>query len=54
MTSINVQCIKTYKLAIDNASEESGISILALDGLIEKCRVLLNELQTMKDLSMQM
>lgn len=54
MTSINIQCIKTYKLAVDNASVESENSIQALDGLIEKCHTLLQELQTMKDLSIQM
>lgn len=54
MTSINIQCIKTYKLAVDNASVESENSIQALDGLISKCHDLLKELETMKELSAQM
>lgn len=53
MTSVSVQCCRTYKLAVENACDGTDASILALDTLIGKCRILLRELRTMAELHEQ-
>lgn len=54
MTGVSVQCIRIYKLAVDNACEATDAGILALHGLEEKARALLAEMKTMDELARQM
>ena len=54
MTSISVQCVRTYRLAVENVSQSSAESVVALNALIDKCSTLVSELKTMSDLADQM
>ena len=54
MTGVSVQCVRIYKLAVDNASETTDASIQALTVLREKARQLLCEMQTINELAKQM
>ena len=54
MTGVSVQCVRIYKLAVDNACEATDAGILALHGLEEKARALLAEMKTMDELARQM
>lgn len=54
MSGVSVQCVRIYKLAVDNACEATDAGILALHGLEEKARELLAEMKTMDELARQM
>ena len=54
MTAVSVQLSRTYKIAVDGISEEASGSIVALNGLMEKCKGLGSDLKTLNDLAAQM
>ena len=54
MTGVSVQCVRVYKLAVDNACEAADASVLTLQGLEDKARELLEEMKTMDELARQM
>eukprot|EP00727_Mastigamoeba_balamuthi_P006812 m51a1_g2751 hypothetical protein (113) ;mRNA; r:962296-962797 len=53
MTTVSIQCTRTYRMAVDGLAEQSSESMAALQSLVEKCRGLSLELETLSRLHAQ-
>ena len=54
MTGVSVQCVRTYKLAVDNACDTTQAGMMAMHELEEKTAELLEKLKAMDTLEAEM